>query len=958
MLLMDVLGISVPFLTLFPAVILAAWLGGFGPSVLAAILSVFVACFLLVPPMFHFALATPEDFGRTVTFFLFSLMIGALIEEMRRARRDAERSRDLLQVTLASIGDAVIAADAKGRITFLNQLASDLTGWLPADATGRPATDVFAIQHEDSGLPIECPIGQAIRDRKAVTLSGKAVLVHRAGRRIPIENTASPIAGPRGRLFGAVLVFRDVSERRRSENALKQKEERLKLALEAGNIGAWDWDVSSDRIEWSDQVYAIHRIERGTLPGRLEEYAQLIHPADRDRVAEAIRKTLRENAPYEISFRILRPTGEIRWITTLGLVVRNGKGEPIRMLGAVTDITRQKRAETELRQQWHTFDTVLSNTPDHLFVLDRNCRFTYANHALLSLWRRSLEDVVGKNFFELDYPVDLASRVTRQVDEVIQTARPVRDQTSFTGPSGESRYYEYILVPAFDPDGGVNAVAGSSRDITGRIQTEKELRESEARLRFALEAGGSVDAWDWDLRDDAHAAPFEQFVANVHPDDRPRVAASMRSACESGGTFAEEYRILHPEGVRWVFAKGRCHVDESGKPLRLPGVAFDITDRKLAAENLRESQQRLRAIYDGTYEYIGLLSPDGELLEANRSSLEFAQSTREELIERKFWDTPWFAYTPGAAEAARDAVARAAAGEFVRYETSIVSPSGEVAAFDISLHPIRNEQGEVILIVPEGRDITALKEAEADLRQANVELTRVNRDLEQFAYVASHDLRESLRMINAYTQLLLKNFASGDAREEEYANAVRQGVTRMDTLLRNLLDFSRATMHAGDAPVGSADLAISLDDAVSDMRGRIEESGASIEIATPLPAVRGETTQMSHVFQNLVGNAIKYRREGVAPRIAVAAEWRDGEWIVSVADNGIGFEPGQARGIFEFFQRLHRDKYEGSGLGLAICKRIVERYGGRIWADSVPGEGSVFYLAMRPAATKQQLLPK
>ena len=339
------------------------------------------------------------------------------------------------------------------------------------------------------------------------------------------------------------------------------------------------------------------------------------------------------------------------------------------------------------------------------------------------------------------------------------------------------------------------------------------------------------------------------------------------------------------------------------------------------------------------------MAPDGTLLDANRASLEFAGNTREEVVGRPFWEGPWFAATPGAPEMVREGVARAAAGEFVRFEATVRRPSGECPTIDVSFHPIRNQRGEVAFIVPEGRDITDLKRTEEDLRRSNQELTRANRELEEFAYVASHDLQEPLRMVNIYTQLVLKDLRLESAEVSQYAGFVRDGVLRMEALIHDLLTFSRA-VHVDELPVGTADLGDALDQALAVLKNRIEEHGASVAIEGQLPAVRGDTAQLSHVFQNLLSNALKYRRADAAPDVRIRAEASGANWTVSVGDNGIGFEQQYAERIFGLFKRLHKEEFPGTGLGLAICKRIVERYGGRIWAEGRPGRGATFYFSL------------
>ncbi len=292
----------------------------------------------------------------------------------------------------------------------------------------------------------------------------------------------------------------------------------------------------------------------------------------------------------------------------------------------------------------------------------------------------------------------------------------------------------------------------------------------------------------------------------------------------------------------------------------------------------------------------------------------------------------------------RESITRAANGEFIRFEATVQRPSGECPTFDISFHPIRNEQGQVVLIVPEGRNITERKRAEEELKRSNEQLIRVNRELEGFAYVASHDLQEPLRIVNIYTQIILKELGEKKPGMAQYAAFVQQGVTRMEVLIQDLLTYSRA-VHAEEISVGTADLTASLGEALSVLKNRIEESNSLIT-AEWLPTVRGDGSQMAHVFQNLLSNALKYREKDRPLQVRIASRKDGGRWIISVRDNGIGFESQYAERIFGLFKRLHKEEYPGTGLGLAICKRIVERYGGRIWAEGNPGAGATFYFSL------------
>lgn len=239
---------------------------------------------------------------------------------------------------------------------------------------------------------------------------------------------------------------------------------------------------------------------------------------------------------------------------------------------------------------------------------------------------------------------------------------------------------------------------------------------------------------------------------------------------------------------------------------------------------------------------------------------------------------------------------------------------------------------------------TELTRSHAQLTRSNAELIRSNGELDQFAYVASHDLQEPLRGVAGCVQLLHRRYAAQlDAPAVELIQHAIDGVTRMQQLIADLLEYSRVSNR--DLVVEPVDFAQVLERVRADLVAAITESGAIIT-AEPLPALRVDPLQMGQLLQNLIGNAVKYRGEN-APAIHVGARREAGEWILSVRDNGIGFEAQEAERIFRIFQRLHgREKYAGTGIGLALCQKIVQRHGGRIWAEAQPGLGATFFFTL------------
>ena len=260
--------------------------------------------------------------------------------------------------------------------------------------------------------------------------------------------------------------------------------------------------------------------------------------------------------------------------------------------------------------------------------------------------------------------------------------------------------------------------------------------------------------------------------------------------------------------------------------------------------------------------------------------------------------------------------------------------------FNVDYNPLRNSDQSIRGLISVSYDVT---------RQvlSRKEVERVNRELEEFAYVASHDLQEPLRMVNIYSQLLIKKQENLSPEALKYVEFIGGGVRRMEELIRDLLSFARNVQSEALTlePVG---LRSCLDKALATLQVQIDEKSARLEIGQ-MPLVMGDETQLPQLFQNLLSNALKYAKADIAPVLQIASRRSGKEWVISVGDNGIGFKQEYERHIFGLFKRLHRNEYAGTGLGLAICKRIVERLGGRIWAESHPGIGSTFFFTLTAA---------
>jgi PAS domain S-box-containing protein len=659
--------------------------------------------------------------------------------------------------------------------------------------------------------------------------------------------------------------------------------------------------------------------------------------------------------------RLKRGDGSWRFHLVRALPLAGENGSIAQWFGTCTDIEDQKQAEAKLHQQWHTFDTALSHTPDFTYTFDLEGRFTYVNRALLALWQKPLDEALGKNFFDLEYPPELAARLQSQIQQVIDTLRPLRDRTPFTGPTGETGYYEYIFVPILDANGRIRAVAGSTRDITEQNRAAQQIEDDRRRWRELLVQTpaaiavlrGPEHTFEWVNPDYARlvgrtaetligkpvllAIPevegqiYVELLNGVFRTGEPFVGhESLARLGRGDGTLRDWY-------LNFVYLPTR---DADGEIDGIFVHITDVTDMVLARKRVEESEQQFRTLAETIPHLAWMADETGNRFWYNRRWYDYTGTTFDE-VKGWGWDKVHDpTVLPEVLRQWREALS---SGQPLEMVHPLKRADGAFRSFLTRMEPIKDIQGRVVRWFGTNTDIT-------DQRRTEEELRRMNRELEEFAYVASHDLQEPLRMVGIYTQQILKIIGPGDAKLTQYSGFVRQGVTRMEALIHDLLAFSR-TVQSEELPLGTADLSAALNDALSALRDRIEESHAVIT-SEPLPATRGETAQMALVFQNVLSNALKYRKEDVSPKIDVSAELRGPSWIIFIRDNGIGFEPQYSERIFGLFKRLHKDEYPGTGLGLAICKRIVERYGGRIWAEGRPGQGATFCFELPRADTK------
>jgi len=789
----------------------------------------------------------------------------------------AGAQQNLLWETLASIGDGVICSDSTGCVAFLNEVAETLTGWKTEEARGRPIAEIFRIVREESRDAEVSPAIRAVQENRVVGLSNHALLLTRDGNEHSVEHTASPLRDQSGAAAGSVVVFRDVTDRRTTEKALR---------------------ASRSRSEWQRRIY----------------------------------------------------------------------------------------------------EAILTNTPDLAYVWDLDHRFIYANEGLLKMWGKTWDQAIGKHCLELGYEPWHAAMHDREIEQVVQTRRPVRGQVPFTGTFGR-RIYDYILVPVIDSNGEVEAVAGTTRDITEHKLSEMRIRTSEERVRLATEAA-ELAIWVWDLISDdvtwenerayaifglpngtkpVNAAQFKSdFVLEEDADEFQRC---VNEAIQKRDKFVFRGRIRRTDGtIRWVEFIGRPvpAIDDSAP--KMHGTAEDVTERVLAEEQARlagELNAKMRSVFEQGTQFAAMLSLDGRVVEANKASLESCGFTRDDVIGKLFWKCGWWNRSPELMEKIRDASIRAAEGQTFRCECKYFVADGSERYIDLSVAPVRDENGTILFVSPTGTDITDRKAAEAQLAlhknelEARVEertreLMETHHRLRMAERMASmgamsaglgHDMGNLLMPVRVRLDSLEESADTPQAKED--IKAIRTSAEYLQRLANGLrllsLDPERA--RVGDV----TELCSWWDDAHGVMQSVLPR-GVVLEADFPKGECRTAISKaaLTQVVFNLVQNAGDAMAEQAASKGAGQGlgkvrvrGWCEGDWVlVSVSDDGPGMtDTVKARCMEPFFTTKTRGI--STGLGLVLVYGLVREAGGEVELQSEFGKGTTFTLRLPLAKTHE-----
>lgn len=653
-----------------------------------------------------------------------------------------------------------------------------------------------------------------------------------------------------------------------------------------------------------------------------------------------------------------------------------------------TDITERKKGEDAVKQSEQFFRNMVLQAPVAMGIFDGPSHVVVlANNRMFNIVGKKPEDVLDKPIFET-LPEAASLGLQEEMGRVYTTGQPfIANELQMHLPrNGAYRtvFLNFIYEPYRNVDGAITGVVAVATDVTDQVMARRKIESAEQRAQLAI-ASADLGTYEIDLKtNEMYTSPRFQaiweisdtmdrntYAKKIHPDDLPVREKAMREAYTTGNLFYEARLIKSTGKIKWVRVRGTVLFDQEQKTERLLGVIQDITEQKLFAEELkkqvREQTQELMQAHSAlidTNDYLQniinvfdiplqVLQPvmrEGDVVDFRYKLTNTAYAAYAGTSPKALENRPVSAFFPNyfKTDSFRKIAETYKTGKANKWENH----------YNVDGLDIYNEMSATIMnddVVVHFTDYTVLKKLQLELVQKVDELQRSNQNLEEFAHAASHDLKEPIRKVHLFSNMLRQSFSSLDNEQQHLFERVEDAIKRMGLLIDDLLEYSHVSM--GVDLLEEIDLNKKVAIVLTDLEVAIQERDAHISVGR-LPRIKGQRRQLQQLFHNLIQNALKYSKEGVVPHIAITSELVKGSntsfnlagdeenkmfHLVRITDNGIGFEQAHAEQIFQMFKRLHgKSQYSGSGVGLAIVKKVVENHKGYIRAEGKPQEGATF----------------
>lgn len=872
----------------------------------------------------------------------------ALVEErtaeLEAARNRAEESEERLSLALAGASDGLWDWDLVGETIFLSPRWKSMLGYEDHEIENRVDT-FFGLFHPEDVSGAREAITALMASNKD-TFRAEVRLRHKAGHWVDILSRGTIVRDPETerplRLVGTHVDLTELKKTQRDRYILQQLVENANFGIGSGTLDG--------RVTYLNpalqKMLGVESLETALGQPIVPFYPERI----REKVATEVIPTVMEQGRWTGESVLLATDGSETPILENFFLVRDEEGQPICLGDVMVDISELKAVEEEHRRSREQLKSIFENAPLGIALVDSDGKPVVNNPALQEILGYGEDELRSKSFIEFTHPED-ADKDLSLYQELIKGQRNrYAIEKRYIRKDGEMIWGDLTVASVRDADGSVSFAVGMVEDVTDRKTIEDALTRERDFSNALLDAlPGVFYVLDTEGRFRRWNDNFSTVTGYSHEElgtmsalelfdgaDRTLIAERIGRVFEEGVSFAEA-DFVTKDGERKPHYFTGVMVVMNGEP-RLVGVGIDITEQKRANEELA-------TIFEMSLNPVCIADLETATFTRVNPAFETVLGyTPEELLGRPFLE---LIHPDDVAPTLAVNEEKLKAGEkVIHFENRYRAKDGSYRWLDWVSNPVP-ERG---VTYATAYDVTERRETEERLKALMRDLQRSNKDLEQFAYVASHDLQEPLRMVGSYTQLLARRYEGQlDEKADKYIGYAVDGAKRMQRLIEDLLTFSRVGTRGGKPePTDSGEV---VDGVLKNLNKHISDNSAEV-IVGDLPKVMADPTQLGQVFQNLIANAIKFKGDA-PPKIEISAARQDDMWEFTVADNGIGIDPQFFDRIFIIFQRLHkRDEHSGSGIGLSIVKKIVERHGGRIHIESEPGKGACFIFTM-PAVSER-----
>lgn len=804
-----------------------------------------------------------------------------------------------------------------------------------------------------------------------------------------------PLREENGEITGIIVTVTEVTEKVEARKKIELNEDRLKIVVEASELGTWELNVKTRAPFYSQRYLEIVGGYTEEISLTHEDLLQHLHPDDMHVRNQGFKDALNSGIlNYEV--RVIWKDKSIHWIEGKGKVFYDENNEPEKLIGTIRDITDEKRYQQKIEESAKKLRNLIIYSPVPIAILRGNdFVIEMANFVLLdNIWKKQQNEVEGKNLLEI-FPELKKQKYAKLLKKVYESGEVYAEAESLlfieNENDGNQFYVDFEFAPLRESDNSISGIRMTLIDVTEKVEARKKIEESETRFRTLTESIPQL-IWETDAQGNSLFTSGKWFEytgiepglegsweAMIHPDDFDENVKIWNHALSTGEMYRCDVRMRRKDGTyRWHTVIGEPVLDQNNEIIKWVGAFTDIHTEKAFTheleqqvtartreliqmnESLRKSEERYHLMVEEVQEYAILyLNAHGIIENWNAGAEKIKGYKAEEIIGKYF--SVFYPKEDQKNKLPEKLLQLAIENGKVVHEGWRTRKNGTLFWASVVITAIHNKQDEIIGFSKVTHDLTERKKADdklkmnaLELEQKNNELEEMNKELQSFAYISSHDLQEPLRKIQTFaSQIMDKESESLSENGKDKFRRMQNAAQRMQTLINDLLAYSRTNIQ--ERVFVKTDLSQIIKEVKEDLTEELEQKQAVIEIEKT-SKVDIIPFQFKQLLYNLISNSLKFSNPEVPLVIKIksevaVAEDLDNEKLIptkkychiQVSDNGIGFESQYNKKIFEVFQRLHgRDRYNGTGIGLAIVKKIVENHNGIITASGVHNQGATF----------------